>query len=160
LEADGRGQHSLPPYVCLPCGVGWGEHKRKPGSTAGFLGQRYEPFSTECTAYVDNPPDTQYRPQVVRGEPRLAAAGPGGLAADALDTRRRLLEQLDAGLRRAESEALRGFGATRQATFNLLTSAEVRQAFDLGREPDRLRERYGRTLFGASAILARRLVER
>jgi hypothetical protein len=155
-----RARGLLPAYVCVPCGVGWGEHKRKPGSTAGFLGQRYEPFCTECTAYVENPPDRQYRPQVVRGEPRLAASMSGGLTADALDTRRSLLEQLDGGLRRAESQALRGFGATRQAAFELLTSAEVRHAFDLGREPARLRERYGRTLFGASALLARRLVER
>jgi uncharacterized protein (DUF1501 family) len=44
--------------------------------------------------------------------------------------------------------------------FDLLTSARVRSAFDLNREPPRLRDRYGRTLFGSSALLARRLVER
>jgi uncharacterized protein (DUF1501 family) len=55
---------------------------------------------------------------------------------------------------------LRGYGATQEAAFGLLTSSEVRQAFDLGREPARLRERYGRTLFGNSVLLARRLVER
>jgi Protein of unknown function (DUF1501) len=36
----------------------------------------------------------------------------------------------------------------------------VREAFDLSREPDRLRERYGRSLFGSSTLLARRLLER
>src|SRR5262249_6426227 len=70
------------------------------------------------------------------------------------------LEQLDGQLRRAESNPLRGYRSRREMAFDLLTSAEVRSAFDLGREPDRLRERYGRTLFGASALLARRLVER
>jgi len=155
-----RGRRPLPAYVCVPAGVGWGEYKRKPGSTAGFLGQRYDPLCTECTASVDNPPDRQWYPQVVRGEPRLAAGATGGLTVDALHTRRRLLEQLDGGLRRAESDALRGYGANQNAAFGLLTSSEVRQAFDLSREPDRLRERYGRTLFGSSALLARRLVER
>ena len=47
-----------------------------------------------------------------------------------------------------------------QAALDLLTSPAVRAAFDLGRESARLRERYGRTLFGSSALLARRLVER
>jgi hypothetical protein len=36
----------------------------------------------------------------------------------------------------------------------------VREAFDLTREPDRLRRRYGQSLFGSSTLLARRLVER
>lgn len=157
---EGRGPQRLPAYVCVPSGVGWGEFKRKPGSTAGFLGQRYDPLCTECTAYVDNPPDRQWYPQVVRGEPRLAAGASGGLTADALDTRRRLLDQLDAGLRRADSDTLHGYGAAQQAAFGLLTSSTVRQAFDLAHEPGRLRDRYGQTLFGSSALLARRLVER
>jgi uncharacterized protein (DUF1501 family) len=42
----------------------------------------------------------------------------------------------------------------------MLTSPEVREAFDLSREDDRARERYGRTLFGSATLLARRLVER
>ncbi len=37
---------------------------------------------------------------------------------------------------------------------------EVRQAFDLAEEPDGVRERYGRGLFGQGCLLARRLVER
>ena len=161
LEAGKPKSSKLPAYVCVPCGVGWGEHKRKPGSTAGFLGQRYDPLCTECVASVDHPPDKQWYPQVVRGEPHLATLdGATGAVIDALDTRRSLLEQLDGQLRHAESHALRGYGARQHMAFDLLTSAEVRSAFDLSREPDRLRERYGRTLFGASALLARRLVER
>jgi len=36
----------------------------------------------------------------------------------------------------------------------------LKEAFDLGREPEKLRDRYGRTTFGQSCLLARRLVER
>src|SRR5262249_17155946 len=43
--------------------------------------------------------------------------------------------------------------------FDLLGSAAVRRAFDLGQEPARLRERYGRHPFGQGLLLARRLVE-
>jgi hypothetical protein len=42
---------------------------------------------------------------------------------------------------------------------SLLTSDEARRAFDLGREPGRVRERYGRHKYGQSLLLARRLVE-
>ncbi|MGN6543845.1 MAG: DUF1501 domain-containing protein, partial [Aureliella sp.] len=46
-----------------------------------------------------------------------------------------------------------------QAAFDLLTSTRARDAFDIAREPDGLRDRYGRHTFGQSALLARRLVE-
>src|SRR5260370_8802408 len=42
----------------------------------------------------------------------------------------------------------------------MLTSAPVREAFELGRESTASRERYGPTLFGSTTLLARRLVER
>jgi hypothetical protein len=48
---------------------------------------------------------------------------------------------------------------TQKLAFDMLTSPAVRAAFDLKREPDRVRDGYGRTLFGSSTLLARRLVE-
>src|SRR5207253_3909741 len=39
------------------------------------------------------------------------------------------------------------------------TSSETQRAFDIAREDPRLRDRYGRTTYGQSALLARRLVE-
>src|SRR5204863_7680526 len=46
-----------------------------------------------------------------------------------------------------------------ERALGLLHSQRVRRAFDLAREPDRLRERYGRHRLGQSLLLARRLVE-
>src|SRR5262249_29134433 len=46
-----------------------------------------------------------------------------------------------------------------QRAFSLLTSSRVRRAFSLEQEPPRLRDRYGRTLFGNCTLIARRLVE-
>jgi hypothetical protein len=43
--------------------------------------------------------------------------------------------------------------------YDLLSSGRAREAFDLGREPDKLRDRYGRYTWGQSVLLARRLVE-
>jgi hypothetical protein len=152
----------LPPYVYLPCPLGWGEHKRKPGPGGGFLGRRYDPLCTECTAYVDHPPDRQWYPQVLRGEPYLPGTNLAkGMTLDGLDSRRQLLQQLDNQVRRLEARhAPAEFTRTQKAAFALLTSTAVRSAFDLSGEPDPLRERYGRTLFGSSTLLARRLVER
>ena len=47
----------------------------------------------------------------------------------------------------------------RQTAYSLLNSLAIRDAFDLGRESERLRENYGMTLFGQAALQARRLVE-
>ena len=155
-------QRELPTYAYLPCALGWGEHHKKAGPHGGFLGRRYDPFCTECTAYVDNPPDEIWKPQVVRGEPRLKDTElPEGVTLDRLKNRRRLVELFDEEFRRLEAARdLGNFPRQQRLAFEMLSSAKVREAFDLGRESGRVRDRYGRTLFGASTLLARRLVER
>ncbi|HEY4312725.1 MAG TPA: DUF1501 domain-containing protein [Pirellulales bacterium] len=152
----------LPTYAYLPCSLGWGEVRKKAGPHGGFLGRRYDPFCTECTAYVDHPPDDIWSPQVVRGEPNLARAElPEGITLPRLQNRRRLVDVLDEEFRGLESSRDFGnFPREQRLAFEMLTSARVREAFDLGQETDPMRERYGRTLFGSSTLLARRLVER
>lgn len=46
-----------------------------------------------------------------------------------------------------------------QNAMNLLTSGSIRQAFDLSRESDETKERFGRHAWGYRALMARRLVE-
>ena len=93
--------HVLPPYVYLPCSLGWGEARKKSGPHAGFLGRRYDPFCTECTAFVDHPPDDIWKPQVVRGEPHLGDTGlPAAVTLDRLQDRRRLIDQVSREARR------------------------------------------------------------
>jgi uncharacterized protein (DUF1501 family) len=46
-----------------------------------------------------------------------------------------------------------------QAALNLITAPETKRAFEIGTEDPRLRDRYGRTHFGQSCLLARRLIE-
>jgi hypothetical protein len=152
----------LPTYAFLPCGLGWGEVRKKAGPHGGFLGSRYDPFCTECTAYVDNPPDDIWSPQVVRGEPRLQQTDLlAGVTLDRLQGRRRLVEQFDAQLRRLDGEpAVGSYSRHQRLAMEMLTSATTREAFDLGQEDDQTRARYGRTLFGSATLLARRLVER
>ncbi|MBI3410130.1 MAG: DUF1501 domain-containing protein [Planctomycetes bacterium] len=153
----------LPDYVYMPCYLGWGQAIRRPGPYAGFLGQRFDPLFTEClpTAAPGPQAPSAGHPRTVLGNPRLPESSLGdGITIDRLNRRRGLLGQFDDGVRRAEtSRSPDHFGRTQQRAFNLLTSANVRAAFDLERENPRLRDRYGRTLFGNCALIARRLVE-
>jgi Protein of unknown function (DUF1501) len=160
LERDRRKE--LPAYAYLPCPLGWGEVRKKAGPHGGFLGRRYDPFSTVCTAYVDHPPDDIWKPQVVRGEPKLKDTELlEGITLDRLNERRRLVEQFDQEFRQAEVEReLGNFPREQRLAYEMLTSTKVREAFDISQEEPRLRDLYGRTLFGASTLLARRLVER
>jgi hypothetical protein len=158
-----KGQGDLPAYVYMPCWLGWGQAFRRGGPYAGFLGKRYDPLITVCNPHSapGDPTPAAGKPNVVRGQPLLPDSElASGLTIDRLDRRRSLLGQLDDQLRRAEAQpALGSFDRVRQRAFDLLTSPKVRAAFDLKAEDPRLLDRYGRTLFGHSTVIARRLVE-
>jgi hypothetical protein len=86
--------------------------------------------------------------------------GTGGLTLDRLDGRRSLMEQMDRARRDlGRTEAGKGFDRHRARALDLVSSAKVRAALDVGQEPASLRERYGMTLFGQGCLTARRLVE-
>jgi hypothetical protein len=80
--------------------------------------------------------------------------------ADRFQQRRELLGALDQMRRQVHaSQAVERLDAFYQRAINLLTSTRVREAFDLTREKEALRNRYGANFFGQSCLLARRLVE-
>jgi uncharacterized protein (DUF1501 family) len=83
-----------------------------------------------------------------------------GLTARRLDDRRDLLAQLDQFDKRAAGLAELGkMNAFYQQAVGLLTSPSAKTALDLDAEKPAVRDRYGRTRFGQSCLLARRLVE-
>ncbi len=114
-----------------------------PGFFAGVLGSTYDPLFI-----AQDPSAPGFRP--------LPAAE--GEAAARLRTRRTLLATVDARRRQLETAA-GTFRDEYQRAFTLVTSARARRAFDLAREPARVRDRYGRNSFGQGLLLARRLVE-
>jgi len=113
---------------------------------ATYLGGGHNPFVTNS-----DPNSAKFR---VRD---LALAR--GVTFQRLENRRRLLKVLDHDRRRLAGETA-DMTAHQQSAFELLTSKQVREAFDISAEPDSLRDKYGRHEFGQSALLARRLVER
>lgn len=134
-----RGQRAdgLPAYVGIP---------RQPFMTQPtYLGVSHTAFAT------GNPADPSFRP------PNLTLVG--GVDGRRFDDRRGLLAQFD-GLKRAEDERSANRGDPfRDAAVQMLTNPRIAAAFDLGREDPRLRDRYGRHLWGQSCLLARRLAE-
>lgn len=136
----------LPSYVQLPLPmIDNGAFTN--GQNAGFLGTTFDPL-------------------VVTQDPRLGtfsvlgASRPEDVGQDRSDSRRGLLQQLDEyATRMSNAPAVRDMSTCYTRAYNLFRSAASQQAFDLSREPERLRERYGRNRLGQSVLVARRLVE-
>lgn len=96
------------------------------------------------------------------GKFSLSEAGslPGDLTLDRLDQRRSLLGQFDGARRDLDAaDGPRGYDRFQNMAFGMLTSNKLRAALDVAREPAGVRDLYGMTLFGQSALVARRLVE-
>jgi hypothetical protein len=135
---------ALPPFVQLGDWVS----KVFGGGTAGYLPLEHNPFEM----HVD-PSQPGFSVRDV--------TPPGGVSFGRIDDRRGLLATVDALQRRGEEQP-GGFAAQDQyyaAALDMITSPATKRAFELEREDPRLRERYGRTRFGQSLLLARRLVE-
>ncbi len=138
--APARG--GVPPFVWLPARLfDQGAHLR--GQAAGWLGTAFDPLLIR-----QDPGARDFR--LEEFEPAL------GVDTDRLRQRNGLLAALDSARLGHDATAM---GEFQQRAMTLLTSRGSQSAFDLGREPARVRERYGRTTFGQGCLLARRLVE-
>ena len=140
------------PFVMLPRPLQESNVVGKGGS-AGFLGRAFDPYTLFPTgddmdmAKMDrvNIDDLVLRPDV---------------STMRLERRARLREMINAGMP-AIDEAVAKYDLDEyyQSALSLIVSGRAREAFDLRREPDSVRDRYGRNTFGQSCLLARRLVE-
>jgi hypothetical protein len=124
-----------PPVFCAPnIGIG------------GYLGSAYAPMfvgsETNHPAMPDFKPPEIYAP----------------LDQDRFSNRRWLLDQLDSP-RFDRDHHVRDWSDLRARTYDAMTRTEGRQAFELHREPDEVRNRYGLHPLGQNLLLARRMVE-
>jgi hypothetical protein len=139
----GAGRPGIPPYVGAPNLRGGTDNLFH---YAAYLGGGANPF------IVNSDPNTsEYK---VRN-----LTLPTDLPFSRLDDRRTLLRTLDGFLARNERNML-DMNEHQQRAFDLLTSKQVREAFDINAESAAVRDSYGRHTFGQSALLARRLAER
>ncbi len=133
---------------------------RRPGLPA-YIGVPQAPAHT-AAAYLG----VAYNPFSVGADPSQAGFSvrnltlPNGTSLSRLENRRRLLQSIDAFRRDTDQSGLmEGLDSFTRRAFEMVTSPAAQRAFDIGQEPDRLRDRYGRNRLGQSMLLARRLVE-
>jgi hypothetical protein len=144
-----KGQRGeAPAHVLMPRPIGRTGGNLPHGQSAGYLGKQYDPFVLNA-----DPSDPKFKvPDLLPPE-----------YVSAVRARRRQ------NLRAAVEGAMSAFEHSAQAkqldesfhsAYRLMSSPQAREAFALDKEPATVRERYGRTRFGQSCLLARRLIER
>ena len=125
------------------------------GQSAGFLGPAWDPITLRKEtkgSLTDAPVELD------------AIRLPEGVDTRRLHDRSVLARHLGtlraaAGTPASEPLSVQRMEAAYGEAFDLVTASAARRAFDLDREPDRVRDRYGRNEYGQSFLLARRLVE-
>jgi hypothetical protein len=116
------------------------------GGAAGFLGKAYDPYRM----YQDPAKPLQIDDLSLRKD----------IGADRLKDRFELLKGINGSMPDLEkalnSQAIDEYYGR---AFDLVLSGKARDAFDLSKESDKMRERYGMTTFGQGLLLSRRLIE-
>jgi hypothetical protein len=129
----------IPPYIVLT-------QLQGRFSEAGFLGALYKPFATG-------------------GDPAQARFAVEGVVAQGISdqrqrNRRDLLHKLNTlGRALKGNSRLAELDQCEKEAYDLILG-DAGKVFDLSQEEDTLREQYGRSTFGQSCLMARRLVER
>ena len=138
----------LPASVVLPWYTQFvGQDRRIAGQTGGRMGEEWNPFLVQ-----GDPTREDFEVQGVRL--------PGEISLARFERRRELRRTLENVGLRVDEQKLGSFVENNYDTAaQLIERAQATDAFSLEREPDASRDRYGRTRFGQSLLLARRLVE-
>lgn len=141
----GSNRRGMPAYISVPVASSIG---LVPGYFGGnWLGTHLDPFQTG-----GDPNNADFQVQNLNPVP--------GLSIERLDDRRSLYASLDRVPRtldvRGTFDSLDRFD---RDAYEFVSGRQAREAFDMSREDDRTRDRYGRHSWGQSVLLARRLVE-
>ncbi len=135
---------AVPPYVMLPARLNdQGSFFR--GQTAGWLGSRFDPL-----LIAQDPSRANFRVDGFEQQRDVPT--------DRMNRRRNLLSQLDSNPITRENQP-RNMAQFQEQAFDLVLSSRGQSAFNLDSEPPRIRDRYGRNMFGQGCLLARRLIE-
>ena len=137
---------NVPPYVITPSPHCDSSKYLTPGQFGGCLGSRFDPF-------------------VLNADPNAKKFHVPGMKLDEAITQQRLLDRqsllqtLDVHSKVVASDVTADIDIQRARALGLISSDTASEVFDLTREPDSVRDRYGRHSWGQSHLLARRLVE-
>ena len=140
------------PFVMLPRPLQESNVVGK-GGTAGFLGKAFDPYYL----YPDGDDMNMAKMNNIKIDDLKL---PSEVFAMRLKRRARLRNVLSDAMPEIE-KAVENYNLNEyyQRALNLVVSGRARDAFEIDREPDSIRDLYGRNTFGQSCLLARRLVE-
>jgi uncharacterized protein (DUF1501 family) len=145
-EKGQRGE--VPAHVLLPRPIGRTGGNLPHGHSAGYLGKQYDPFILNA-----DPSDPKFK------VPDLLP--PEYISAIRAERRQKLRDAVDGSIASFEKNVqAKQLDDNFNLAYRLMSSKEAREAFALEKEPDAMRDRYGRTRFGQSCLMARRLIER
>jgi hypothetical protein len=140
------------PFVMLPRPLQESNVVNKSG-TAGFLGRAYDPY------YLFPPGDDMDMNKLDRIKVDDLTLRPE-VSENRLDRRARLRDMINQGMPEIDKAVAKyDLDKYYDSALSLIMSGKAREAFSLNKEPDKMRDRYGRNTFGQSCLLARRLVE-
>mgnify|MGYP006268079705 CR=1 FL=1 len=135
----GANDPGMPAYVNLPRPLGLGK--------AAYLGASFNPFSPDS-----DPNSDAFQVRNLRLNGRVDAAR--------LERREDMLRELDGIRRDIDTQGdIAGIDTFYRDALEMVTNDKAQKAFDVGSEPAKLRDQYGRNDLGQSCLLARRLVE-
>ncbi|MFN0198648.1 MAG: DUF1501 domain-containing protein [Planctomycetaceae bacterium] len=146
IVARHRGQKGqLPPFISVGRGIPRDASRSIEGYGGGTLGKSYDPLQLHVaeSGQVDVP-DLQLL---------------DGISPNRITDRQSLLTRLDEDRRRIDGLGVEQWNRTYQRALGLLSHPKSREAFDLTRETDATRDRFGFSTFGQSCLLTRRLLE-
>ena len=141
----GRGE--LPPHVLLPRPMGRTGGNLPHGHSAGYLGKTHDPFILNADPNTPNFKVPDLLP-------------PDYITGIRAERRQKLRDAVDEATGAFEKNAAsKQLDDNFNLAFKLMSSAKAREAFALEKEPDKVKDRYGRTRFGQCCLMARRLIE-
>ncbi len=123
---------------------------------AGFLGPQYAPLIVADNVF-------QQPGQMINVDASLKVqnlARPGEVGKSQSDARLEMLKQMQEDFGTARPSAITGSHQSAYDRATRLMQSDAGKVFDLSQESDKVRDRYGRNLFGQGCLLARRLVEK
>lgn len=133
-------RNNLPPYVCIP-------NMPNEFAGSGYLSSSFGPF-----ALGDDPRNPNFK---VRD---LDLAN--GVDMDRFARRKAALEAINSRFGTLVSaDSVKAMDTFYERAYSLLDSPQARAAFDISKEEDAMRDRYGRHEAGQRLLMARRLVE-
>jgi uncharacterized protein (DUF1501 family) len=139
-------RNNMPPFVVVPQPTENDFFNYQPAYQAAFIGSEYDGMIL---------PDPS-KPNFVVPDLSL----PKSITAEVIDDRRTMRKIVDQFYRKkVEAAEFAKMDAFEEQAVKMLLSPQVREAFDMSRESEKTKDRYGRTRVGQSVLMARRLVE-